>query len=794
MVVSLNSKQIDVDVLLNSGLNDHLSIDEIIQKLNEISFDLISNYLIHDFFILKFFSRINEILQQWNNDNRIILNENDSITLRCGCNLILQMSNLMNNQLENNKILLNTIKICLNNISSFGYYINASNQEEDSNLASFDCLIQAYGKIKCKVLVESVARCAASRFSEGAFSGLCGFPLNNTEHFLLITCPDYVLNYDEENGKYAHFIFDQMYLQYAKVFRCPYGNINDLIDNYSFCLVSPLRLIAFAIRSLELKEKQSFKDIAMKILEYDIINLYLDEKNFTWKKLVHSSLKILLEIGRSFPYLINDIHENQTFFTKLLDNLLKLSNDQENENIQLQAFELIALIVSEEEFSTIVDINKVVKLFVKKFIEAVNIDNEEYNALAEELLYGLESMIDNNIIREQLVEQNSLPYLIKYAKKWSNNESSLKIIYAIVFTTKGKEELKKEQYKDFIDHIKCLYLSNKEEIRQAAHGISWKLTGENDFIETIEQQEKNLEKTSQYYQLGFIQENLNYSSLQNSVTDTFHIMISYSWKNKILCHQIYEYFRDDGYRVWIDENDMYGSIIERMAEAIEKSNFILICVSSDYKKSANCQAEAEYAFKRKKTIIPLIVEPNYKADGWLSFIIGNKIYINFTDRVHNEFKIAYKMLLVELQHNGLDLLQSPTNSNCSSRESDTQKYVQPKPSIFESKLNTQPIENVYEPIPSISLSQYRHIERMDNWNETNVVEFFVDNDLKILLPILKGINGQGLIELYRIYERSPNNLYKMFRKDKQIISLGIFFKFVGILKKFINISEQHFDF
>ncbi|CAF4968060.1 unnamed protein product [Rotaria sp. Silwood1] len=282
------------------------------------------------------------------------------------------MSDSKNNQLENNTALLDTIKICLNNIVSYGYYIKKSNQEEDFNLASFDCLIQAYGKIKCRALLEPVLHCAKSRFAEDALSGIRGLPLNNTEHFLLVTCPDYVLNCDEENGKYAHSIFDQMHTQYAKVFGCPYGDISDLVDNYSPCLVSPLRLMAFAMRSLEFNEKQSFKDIAMKILECGWINLKSNsnESNFIWKKLVDSSLKILLEIGRSAPQLFNGIHENKESFTKLLDSLLKLSNDQEDENDQLQLFELIALIVSEEQFSRIVDINKV-QIFIFIFYEEI---------------------------------------------------------------------------------------------------------------------------------------------------------------------------------------------------------------------------------------------------------------------------------------------------------------------------------------------------------------------------------------------------------------------------------------
>jgi len=42
-------------------------------------------------------------------------------------------------------------------------------------------------------------------------------------------------------------------------------------------------------------------------------------------------------------------------------------------------------------------------------------------------------------------------------------------------------------------------------------------------------------------------------------------------------------------------------------------------------------SEAEYAFQLKKPTIPLMLEKNYRADGWLGFIVGSKLWIDFTD-------------------------------------------------------------------------------------------------------------------------------------------------------------------
>ncbi len=65
------------------------------------------------------------------------------------------------------------------------------------------------------------------------------------------------------------------------------------------------------------------------------------------------------------------------------------------------------------------------------------------------------------------------------------------------------------------------------------------------------------------------------------------------------------------------------------ANAVDNAQFILMCMSETYKRSANCQSEAEYAFNRKKHIVPLKLKTEYTPDGWLGFILGTRLYIDF---------------------------------------------------------------------------------------------------------------------------------------------------------------------
>lgn len=40
-------------------------------------------------------------------------------------------------------------------------------------------------------------------------------------------------------------------------------------------------------------------------------------------------------------------------------------------------------------------------------------------------------------------------------------------------------------------------------------------------------------------------------------------------------------------------------------------------------------AEAEYAYQRRKRVIPLMMEPSYCPDGWLGIILGSKLWMDF---------------------------------------------------------------------------------------------------------------------------------------------------------------------
>lgn len=59
---------------------------------------------------------------------------------------------------------------------------------------------------------------------------------------------------------------------------------------------------------------------------------------------------------------------------------------------------------------------------------------------------------------------------------------------------------------------------------------------------------------------------------------------------------------------------MHGNLLDAMADAIENSSIFLMCLTEKYKDSPSCRLECEYAYQRKKKIIPLLFQANYKPE------------------------------------------------------------------------------------------------------------------------------------------------------------------------------------
>ena len=235
---------------------------------------------------------------------------------------------------------------------------------------------------------------------------------------------------------------------------------------------------------------------------------------------------------------------------------------------------------------------------------------------------------------------------------------SLEIIWILTFNARIREILV-NQYDSFLNYVKTVLSQwNEERVRIAAKGILWKL--ENESIFKTEMLTQNVDPQS---------------------PEKYDLMISYSHSNKDLCHQIHQNLIQLKYRVWIDLENMHGSTFQSMAHGIEASEMILVCMSNPYKQSAYCQSEAEYAYTRRRYIIPLLLEKKYRPDGWLGLICGSKLYVDFTK---GEFEQAIQKLIGQIR------LHQPRSSSNLTTKQDPHPLSHETVSIVDKSKNSNP--------------------------------------------------------------------------------------------------------
>ena len=329
--------------------------------------------------------------------------------------------------------------------------------------------------------------------------------------------------------------------------------------------------------------------------------------------------------------------------------MIKLNPERE-----FSIYFIITNIANDKHIEEINEFNSVI-LKYREFIKSCAADFKKNNLKREERLM----IIDNEniqVVAHVLIEDKvitSSASVLKSLYKLSINE---KFKNAIYFEHNIKEDLKTIMHKgnEFESMFALdlfIQLSFSEQIQK-------------DMAKDVEI--KNfIDANSPNVRIKKRLEALNWNLFKKEIKennpaitqDQKHIMISYNTCNRDIVLKIKENLESHGYKIWIDINDIHGSSLESMANAIENSFAVLICISERYRESINCQAEAQYAFKIKKPIIPLILQKGFEnVTGWLGILMGDKIFINFT-------KYSIEECFKRLKHEVESKLETPKENN-----------------------------------------------------------------------------------------------------------------------------------
>ena len=95
---------------------------------------------------------------------------------------------------------------------------------------------------------------------------------------------------------------------------------------------------------------------------------------------------------------------------------------------------------------------------------------------------------------------------------------------------------------------------------------------------------------------------------------------------------------------------MSGDIYGKMAQAVFTSKVIIMCLSEQYEMSDNCQYEYEYAAKKKKNFVPVMVQQDYKPRGGFTLdmiLARSDLYFELSEE--KEFKENIPVVLKAIQ-------------------------------------------------------------------------------------------------------------------------------------------------
>jgi len=178
--------------------------------------------------------------------------------------------------------------------------------------------------------------------------------------------------------------------------------------------------------------------------------------------------------------------------------------------------------------------------------------------------------------------------------------------------------------------------------------------------------------------------------VKNTEEKDTHIMISYTWKYQDLAKKISRYLKERNFKVWLDIEQMSGSTLEAMADAVERSSLVVILFSAAYKDSANCRREGEYIAALKKPFVPVLCTDGYQSDGWLGILLGTKLWYNLSTN--------------ELYEQNIKSLEKEINKHVTSKSS-----VRSPVSRCDTVINSTEFEIL--PFPSRSFVKPREVEK-----------------------------------------------------------------------------------
>ena len=457
----------------------------------------------------------------------------------------------------------------------------------------------------------------------------------------------------------------------------------------------------------------------------------LDHENDNWQsgdkvepvQLIKICLGILHNISRRL--------RDRELFVESEETLLYFAKVKKT-RIAASALLCLAYLVNEDTNHLISADENLLCFLITMLNEAYQSEDRRCNGFsAKELAEGLSHLAINDNNNKTLGQKGAIRVLSAILQTSHDDEetaSGTRALWMLAFDDTNEDLIKQQE--GTMDTLRALHHSANPEVQKAAAGALWEIEGK--------KARNNTEKTEE--------------------TTGNHVMISYQWDNQELLVEVKNKLQASGYRVWMDLEQMGGSTLEAMAKAVENAAVVLVCVSQRYKESPNCRSEAEYAYQLRKDIIPLMMQRNFTADGWLGMLVGTKLWIDFQNKQVINSGVA--KLIKELRGRGKDLGTTDGPKDAVIRPSEASVVTAPPP---------QSVTNV------------------SSWTNQDVQKWLTEIGLEqVCKEETSEFNGQALIDLHELRGECPEYFYKSLQHTLNSKNVFHLFKFRNELDKLLS--------
>ena len=453
------------------------------------------------------------------------------------------------------------------------------------------------------------------------------------------------------------------------------------------------------------------------IKQIDAENSNWEEKDLRLIAIIDSSVGILHNISRR-------VRDRELFANR--EQTLLYFAKKNVPTIAALSLLTLAYLVDENTNHLILADENLLSFLITLLDEAWQSEDRRSTALfsAKELAEGLSHLAINDANKNILGQNGIIPVLISVIKTSNEDEekaSATRALWMLAFDDNNKKEIRQEE--GAMDILHQLQQSENPEVQKAAAGALWEIEG----------------KTARH--------------LERIESTGNHVMISYQWDSQEVLVEVKNRLQASGYRVWMDLEQMGGSTLETMAKAVENSSVVLICVSERYKESPNCRSEAEYTYKLGKDIIPLMMQRNYKPDGWLGMLLGTKFWIDFHSK--HVVKPGVTKLIKELGGRGKDV-----------------------------DVTDGPSEPVVQAVQADIVATLPSSLGVSTWTNEEVKQWFKEIGLeKVCKEDISRMNGQSLTNLQKLREECPEYFYRCLERDLNLTNMVDIFTFTKGLGK-----------